>query len=113
MRKPLTAMGILGIAATMAAAAVPASAEIVIKLSHVTAVSGHPKGEAATLFAERVNEQMAGEDKISRLFLDRHDNAPPSFLTATRSWCAASLSGRSGVLSARLSRHGLAGGYGF
>ncbi len=34
--------------------------EIVIKFSHVVAATGHPKGDAATLLAERVNEQMNG-----------------------------------------------------
>jgi len=34
--------------------------EIVIKFSHVTAPTGHPKGEAAALLAERVNAQMDG-----------------------------------------------------
>ena len=38
--------------------------EIVIKLSHVTAETGHPKGEAAKLFAERVNERMAGKVRV-------------------------------------------------
>lgn len=32
--------------------------ETVIKFSHVNAVSGHPKGEAAAEFARRVNHQM-------------------------------------------------------
>jgi len=41
-----------------------AQAEIVIKFSHVTAESGHPKGEAAALFAERVNKEMAGKVKV-------------------------------------------------
>ena len=55
--------------------ATPATAEIVIKFSHVTAETGHPKGEAATLFAARVNEQMAGKVKVevypnSQLFND-------------------------------------------
>ncbi len=49
--------------------------EIVIKFSHVTAETGHPKGEAARLFAERVNEQMAGRVRVevfpnSQLFND-------------------------------------------
>lgn len=35
--------------------------EIVIKFSHVTAATGHPKGEAATLLAKRVNEEMNGK----------------------------------------------------
>lgn len=34
--------------------------EIVIKFSHVTAASGHPKGEAATAIAKRINEEMDG-----------------------------------------------------
>ncbi len=34
--------------------------EIVIKFSHVVAATGHPKGDAATLLADRVNEQMNG-----------------------------------------------------
>jgi len=36
------------------------SGEIVIKFSHVTNVDKHPKGIAATLLAERVNEEMNG-----------------------------------------------------
>jgi C4-dicarboxylate-binding protein DctP len=35
--------------------------EMVIKFSHVVAASGHPKGDAATLLAERVNEEMNGK----------------------------------------------------
>lgn len=35
--------------------------EIVIKFSHVTATTGHPKGEAADLLARRVNEEMQGK----------------------------------------------------
>ncbi|MEH0075380.1 DctP family TRAP transporter solute-binding subunit [Pannonibacter sp. Pt2] len=35
--------------------------EIVIKFSHVVAASGHPKGDAATLLAKRVNEEMNGK----------------------------------------------------
>ena len=31
-----------------------------IKFSHVVAAAGHPKGEAASLFAARVNERMNG-----------------------------------------------------
>ena len=34
--------------------------EIVIKFSHVTATTGHPKGEAAALLAERVNNELQG-----------------------------------------------------
>jgi C4-dicarboxylate-binding protein DctP len=35
--------------------------EIVIKFSHVVAATGHPKGDAATLLAERVNKEMDGK----------------------------------------------------
>ncbi|AVX05901.1 C4-dicarboxylate-binding periplasmic protein [Maritalea myrionectae] len=34
--------------------------EMVIKFSHVTAETGHPKGEAAAAIAKRVNEEMDG-----------------------------------------------------
>jgi len=34
--------------------------EMVIKFSHVVAATGHPKGDAATLLADRVNEEMNG-----------------------------------------------------
>lgn len=36
------------------------SGETVIRFSHVVSASGHPKGEAATLFADRVNTDMNG-----------------------------------------------------
>ena len=57
---------IAGIAAVVTGlAATPAMAncdpgELVIKFSHVTASSGHPKGEFAAALAERVNEEMNG-----------------------------------------------------
>jgi len=35
--------------------------ELVIKFSHVVAATGHPKGDAATLLAERVNDEMNGK----------------------------------------------------
>ncbi len=35
--------------------------EMVIKFSHVVAATGHPKGDAATLLAERVNKEMNGK----------------------------------------------------
>ncbi len=41
-----------------------ASAEIVIRFAHVVSESGHPKGEAAALFAQRVNEELAGEVRV-------------------------------------------------
>ena len=34
--------------------------EMVIKFSHVVAATGHPKGDAATMLAERVNKEMNG-----------------------------------------------------
>ena len=34
--------------------------EMVIKFSHVVAAHGHPKGDAATMLAERVNKEMNG-----------------------------------------------------
>ena len=48
-------------------AGVPAAdaREIVIKFSHVVAPAGHPKGEAAALFAKRVNERMKGKVRIN------------------------------------------------
>ena len=35
--------------------------EVVIKFSHVVAATGHPKGDAATMLAKRVNEEMDGK----------------------------------------------------
>ena len=37
------------------------SGEMVIKMSHVVAATGHPKGDAATLLAERINSEMNGK----------------------------------------------------
>ena len=37
------------------------SGEMVIKFSHVVAATGHPKGDAAALLAERVNKEMDGK----------------------------------------------------
>jgi C4-dicarboxylate-binding protein DctP len=51
----------LGLMTGFGLAGTPASAEILIKFSHVVAETGHPKGEAATAFANRVNEEMAGK----------------------------------------------------
>lgn len=53
-------------AAGLAFAAMPALAscedgEVVIKFSHVVKATGHPKGDAATLLAERVNAEMNGK----------------------------------------------------
>ena len=37
------------------------SGETVVKFSHVVADSGHPKGDAARLMADRINEEMNGK----------------------------------------------------
>jgi len=54
------------LAATLAVSANTAFAqcddgEMVIKFSHVVAATGHPKGDAATMLAERVNDEMNGK----------------------------------------------------
>lgn len=53
-----TALALIGFAANANAECDPG--ERVIKFSHVTNASGHPKGEAAALLAARVNEQLHG-----------------------------------------------------
>ncbi len=63
MRKSLIASFAAGAALAMTT---PAFAncdkgEVVIKFSHVVKATGHPKGDAATLFAKRVNEEMNGK----------------------------------------------------
>lgn len=61
-----TIAGAMSVAALMTGlAATPALAncddgELVIKFSHVTADTGHPKGEAAAAIAARINEEMNG-----------------------------------------------------
>jgi C4-dicarboxylate-binding protein DctP len=62
MKRLLTAVS----AAALMTAASFASAEcdkgeIVIKFSHVTAATGHPKGEAANAIAARINSEMNGK----------------------------------------------------
>ena len=51
--------------AALTVAATPAmadcdSGEMVIKFSHVVSASGHPKGDAATALADRINRDMNG-----------------------------------------------------
>ena len=46
--------------AAMAQSAGCDDGEMVIKFAHVVAATGHPKGDAATLLANRVNEEMNG-----------------------------------------------------
>ena len=54
------AAGVLAAMATTAAHAACDPGETVIKFSHVTNTDKHPKGIAASLFAERVNTEMNG-----------------------------------------------------
>lgn len=62
-QKTVTALALAGTAlvatSTLAAAACD-DGEMVIKFSHVTNADKHPKGLAAALFAERVNDEMDG-----------------------------------------------------
>lgn len=65
----------IAVAAASLAIAAPAvaeecqSGETVIKFSHVVSASGHPKGDAATLLAKRVNAEMDGK-ACMRVFPD-------------------------------------------
>ena len=72
MRKILT---MAAMAAGLVFSISAVNAEILIKFSHVTKNVGHPKGEAASLFAKRVNSEMAGRVRVevypnSQLFND-------------------------------------------
>lgn len=58
--KKLLIAGVAALASAGAAFAACDSGERVVRFSHVTASSGHPKGEAAALFADRINEEMNG-----------------------------------------------------
>ena len=59
MKKFLIA-SVAALASAGAAFAACDSGERVVRFSHVVSSSGHPKGEAATLLAERVNDEMDG-----------------------------------------------------
>jgi C4-dicarboxylate-binding protein DctP len=63
MIKPLTLLtaSILAVSSFNAAASSCDPGEIVIKFSHVTNTDKHPKGIAADLLAQRVNEEMNGK----------------------------------------------------
>jgi C4-dicarboxylate-binding protein DctP len=63
MRKVLLAAAALTGIACFAPAAFASCdrGEVVIKFSHVVKATGHPKGDAATLLAERVNDEMNGK----------------------------------------------------
>lgn len=64
MRPWMTATAAIGLTAALGSASAYAqcdSGETVIKFSHVVAATGHPKGEAAQAFADRVNSELDGE----------------------------------------------------
>jgi len=63
MRKIFAAAMVVGatVAASTSAFANCDRGEVVIKFSHVVKATGHPKGDAATLLAKRVNEEMNGK----------------------------------------------------
>jgi len=62
MKRILTAVGAAALMTTSALAAADCDkGEIVIKFSHVTAATGHPKGEAANAIAARINSEMNGK----------------------------------------------------
>lgn len=56
-----TAAVTLAIAAPAVASEGCDDGEIVIKFSHVVAATGHPKGDAAAMLADRVNKEMDGK----------------------------------------------------
>ena len=62
MKKLLCAVSALAITAFASQAQAQCDdGEIVIKFSHVVAATGHPKGDAATALANRINEEMNGK----------------------------------------------------
>ncbi len=61
MKKLLTAAVIAATALSANAFASCEKGERVIKFSFVTAATGHPKGDAATAIAKRINEEMNGK----------------------------------------------------
>ncbi len=74
MRSWLTTVAVLGVTVGLGIGNAPASAEIVIKFSHVVA-EGTPKGQGALLFKKLAEERLAGEVKVevypnSQLFGD-------------------------------------------
>ena len=61
MKKLLLAAAAAALISTSPALANCDDGEVVIKFSHVVAAKGHPKGDAATLLADRVNAEMNGK----------------------------------------------------
>ena len=61
MKRILIAVGAVALLTASAFSAADCDkGEMVIKFSHVTAATGHPKGEAAAAIAERINKEMNG-----------------------------------------------------
>ena len=95
-------MRIIAAAATVAAAALagPALAacdegEIVIKFSHVTNTDKHPKGIAATLLQQRINDEMDGKacmEVFANSSLYNDDQALEAMLQGDLQFAAPSLS---------------------
>ena len=80
--RSLMAAGLAALLVPMAASASDADGcdpgEEILKFSLVTSVKGHPKGEAATLFADRINAQLDGRYCLqvygsSELYSDNED----------------------------------------
>lgn len=62
MKRIFTAMSAAALLTTSALTVADCDpGEIVIKFSHVTAATGHPKGEAAEAIAARINKEMNGK----------------------------------------------------
>ncbi|HEY9057687.1 MAG TPA: DctP family TRAP transporter solute-binding subunit [Aurantimonas sp.] len=57
----ISAAALIASASSASAQAGCDDGEMVIKFAHVVAATGHPKGDAATLLAERVNQEMDGK----------------------------------------------------
>lgn len=60
LKAAAAAISLLAVSATGAFAQCD-DGEMVIKFSHVVAATGHPKGDAATLLADRINADMNGK----------------------------------------------------
>ncbi|SOH93064.1 C4-dicarboxylate-binding protein DctP [Monaibacterium marinum] len=95
MRAISYTVALAGVLATTSAMAQCDPGEEVIRFSHVTAEQGHPKGEAALLLQERVNNELDGRACMevypsSTLFND--DDVLPAMLRGEVEMAAPSLS---------------------
>lgn len=95
MGKTLGAAMLVGLLGAGAAQAQCDPGEERIRFAHVTAEQGHPKGEAALLLAQRINEEMDGRACMevypqSTLFND--DDVLPAMLRGEVEMAAPSLS---------------------